>query len=312
MMYSVSKTAIQPDRHKHPTRFYSSAREGMFEFLRANPRIVHRGVLMPAFIGWSPREGSGVFDPIVESGSRHDFYALNSDLSIDLESLEKLASTGTFGAIVLIHYFGRTQPEVARVRQLADLYDLVVVEDLAHGYFSARGGGTAGTTGDVLLYSLHKMFPLPDGGQVTYRAPGLLPPNPSSRPELAEIVMSYDWDRISQERRGRFVEVADALKALPAYDRRFRLHWPDLGAHDVPQTLPVTVIGAGRDGIYTAMNERGFGMVSLYHTLIPAARGLFPAIDDLAAHIINFPVHQDVMTTDVGPMVDAFNEALDL
>ncbi|UKA65920.1 DegT/DnrJ/EryC1/StrS family aminotransferase [Arthrobacter sp. FW306-05-C] len=267
-------------------------------------------VLLPAFIGWSPNEGSGVFDPVAQLGKQFGFYDLKPDLTVDLDDLERRLASGGYRALVVIHYFGRTDPALSSISELAQRFGALLVEDLAHGFFSSVRGSQAGSYGQVRLYSLHKMFPFAEGGLVTYSSPALLGGQKSTKSELAVDVMSYNWDAISATRRANFEEITKRLAALPGLGRQFQLLWPELNAGDVPQTLPVRVLSNTRDEIYKKMNEEGFGMVSLYHTLIDHVRGDFGSMMDLSRHIINFPVHQDVQPDVLDSLVSSFQSHL--
>lgn len=310
MKQTIAKTAGDPSRFAQRTLFYGSAREGMGDLL-TNGTVRGGGVLLPAFIGWSAREGSGVFDPVRESGSPYGFYGLNADLSVDVDDLAARLAAGRFAVLVVIHYYGRTEPRLAEIKQLADEHGALLVEDLAHGYFTAQQQGPAGSTGDVLLYSLHKMLPLADGGQLVYRDPSLVSAQAETRPDLARVVLDFDWRAISVRRRENYLALERALAALPGAGSAFHLLWPELSPDDVPQTLPVYVHGDVRDALYESMNESGYGMVSLYHTLIPEVREGFPVTADVARHIINFPVHQDVPADSVEQMAQEFGHNLD-
>ncbi|MFB0836777.1 DegT/DnrJ/EryC1/StrS family aminotransferase [Arthrobacter sp. E44] len=268
-------------------------------------------VLLPAFIGWSPNEGSGVFDPVAQMGKQFGFYDLNPDLSVDLDDLERRLASGGYRALVVIHYFGRTDPALSSISELAQRFGVLLVEDLAHGFFSSARGSQAGSYGQVRLYSLHKMFPFTEGGLVTYSSPALLGGQKSTKSELAVDVMSYNWDAISATRRANFEEITKRLAALSGLGRQFKLLWPELNASDVPQTLPVRVLSNARDQIYKQMNEEGFGMVSLYHTLIDHVRSDFGSMMDLSQHIINFPVHQDVEPDVLDSLVSSFQSHLE-
>ena len=81
--------------------------------------------------------------------------------------------------------------------------------------------------------------------------------------------------------------VDDCGDAEPLWGR-----WP---ANCVPQTFPVLVNADVRDRVYREMNASGYGVVSLYHTLIDAiAQDQFPASHEVSRRILNLPVHQDV------------------
>ncbi|GAB3611838.1 aspartate aminotransferase family protein [Humibacter ginsengisoli] len=306
----VQKTALEVSTARRPTLFYESARAGMRDFLTNTLKSPDEGVLLPGYIGQSPREGSGVLDPVREVGVRRGFYDLRSDLTVNLDDLQRALAEQIYRVVVVIHYFGRSEPRIAEVRALADKYGALLVEDLAHGFFTAHVSGGAGKHGHVTLYSLHKMFPFADGGMVQYLCPELMTRQASSRPELAQRLLDYDWGGIAHTRRRVFLELTDRLASLPERGRDFELLWPSLAYNDVPQTLPVVVLGDGRDNIYFGMNADGYGVVSLYHTLIEECQGRFPELTTLSRHILNFPVHQDVQTGDLGGMIESFRRHL--
>lgn len=313
MNQHISKTAVNPESHLTPTLFYRSAREGMQDFLSQSEVIPDSsaGILLPAFIGWSPREGSGVFDPVRTLGVRASFYGLNPDLTVNLEALETALKSGAFRVLVVIHYYGRTELRMLEIQELAQRYGVILVEDLAHGFYSAVLGGLAGTYGAVNLFSLHKMFPTPgaSGGMLTYRDRKFLCAQKETAPELARFILNYDWAGIAHIRRQHFEQITRRLKALPEHGTAFELLWPDLAQTDVPQTLPVRILNGNRDHIYQAMNSDGYGMVSLYHTLIAEVQE-FSEMVGLSKSITNFPVHQDMDAVYLEGLIDSFRSAL--
>ncbi len=290
--------------------FYRSVREGMRDLLIDTSKVGSDGVLQLVFTGWSPREGSGVFDPVRSLDLDVRFYGLPDDLSVDRDELTALVCTGRYKVLVIIHYFGRSVGQMSEIRQLADEWNVLVVEDLAHGFVTSLIGRGAGQHGDMNLYSLHKMFPLPIGGMASYSSGAVVAKQHSTMPELALELVSYDWHQISSRRRQNFQSLTRRLQQLPQCGDLFRLLWPELGASDVPQTLPVFITGGGRDGIYASMNAEGFGMVSLYHTLIEEARAAHPRLETVSRHIINFPVHQDVREEGLERLVNGFEASV--
>ncbi len=282
----------------------------MRDLLVNSAAALERGVLLPGFIGWSAIEGSGVFDPVREAEVQYGFYGLNPDLSADLDEVEAQLKSGGYGVLVIIHYYGRSEPRLQELRRMADEHDVILVEDLAHGFFTSQSESSAGRFGDVLLFSLHKQFPLAEGGMALYRNAGLIEKQVGTRPDLAVEVLSYDWREIANARRRNFSVLTSHLLELPECGNEFTLLWPELSEGDVPQTLPIWVHGEIRDSIYRRMNAEGFGMVSLYHTLIQELGGAFPRLEKLSRHIINFPVHQDVVTNEIPSLVDSFRASL--
>jgi dTDP-4-amino-4,6-dideoxygalactose transaminase len=308
---TIGKGATDPDHFHHRSLFYHAAREGFGDLLAHVLRTGRDNVLLPAFIGWSPREGSGVFDPVRASPAKAVFYDLNPDLTVDLKSLEQALGAQPGGLLVVIHYFGRTQPHMAAIRKLADRHQTLLIEDLAHGFYSWAIGGAAGRWGHAALFSLHKMLPRGDGGMMLYRDASLLTGQQETAPELARFLLDYDWFAIAAARRANFMAITEQLWASPHNGKRFELLWPGLSPSDVPQTLPVRILAGDRDAIYHRMNEAGFGMTSLYHTLIEEVRKDFPAMGALSRTIINFPVHQDVDPAAIDGLIQAFERSLD-
>lgn len=306
----VAKTAGDADAFRAPVLCYESARAGLLDLLTTGSLPRTGRVLLPSYIGLSEYEGSGVLDPAIESGRDVGFYRLNSDLSIDAEDLARQFGASGVGVVIVIHYFGRTVDGLDEVQDLADQHGVVLVEDLAHGLFTALGDGPAGTRGDASLFSIHKMLPIHDGGAVRYRTPDLIGGQRSTRPDLHAELLSYDLRAIAARRRENAAAILGLLARHPLRGIRFDLLWPDIQPHDVPQTLPVRVMGGGRDDVYAAMNAAGWGMVSLYHTLIPQLRDSYPEMLDLSLSITNFPVHQDLDPGDCAEMVETFAQCL--
>lgn len=309
-MNYVSKRAENTQTSRRSAFFYRSAREGMQSFLGAASGRDPRGILLPGYIGWSAREGSGVFDPVKSLGLRAAFYGLNEDLSPDLSMVAELAETGEYGVLVVIHYFGRAVTQMAELRRIADAQGMVLVEDLAHAFFTAMVGRVAGNYGDVCVYSLHKMFPVSYGGMATYAEGVPVGHARSTAPDLASEIMSYDWVGIADRRRSNFLGLTERLAELAEIGARFELLWPSLAGGEVPQSLPVYVVGDKRDRIYESMNRQGIGAVSLYHTLIDEVRGTLAPLHDLSRHVFNLPCHQDVSENSLDGIVETFRRAL--
>jgi dTDP-4-amino-4,6-dideoxygalactose transaminase len=308
-MTIVTMGAQIVDNGRVVRRYHSSAREGFEAFLRHALDSQNNRVLLPAFIGWSPREGSGVFDPVRRSSAEAHFYTLNEDLTVDLAALEAALAENHPRILLLIHYFGRREPRLNEVARLAAKYKAILVEDLAHGLFTAASG-IAGRAGPVSLYSLHKMLPVADGGMIEFRNGDFVPDEADTRPELEHLLASYDLSWLGARRRENFLTIRDKLSALSEHGEDFELMWPTLEDDEVPQTLPVRVLNGRRDAIYREMNLAGFGMTSLYHTLIQELEGGFETMQRVARSITNFPVHQDMSPSAAEPMVAKFREVL--
>ena len=73
---------------------------------------------------------------------------------------------------------------------------------------------------------------------------------------------------------------------------------------NIPQTFPILLVDNKiRDDAYFKMNERGYGVVSLYHTMIAELDETFIKAHDISRRILNLPVHQDVKKSQLDQML---------
>jgi hypothetical protein len=88
-----------------------------------------------------------------------DFYDVNIDLSIDIESLREKLSVSEAKAVLFINYFGFLQPQrVLEVLSAAQRAGILIFEDTTHSFFTAKS-----TVGDYCVCSFRKWFALQCG-----------------------------------------------------------------------------------------------------------------------------------------------------
>jgi dTDP-4-amino-4,6-dideoxygalactose transaminase len=259
-------------------------------------------VLLPAYIGWSPREGSGVFDPIASLHIDCSFYALDERLRIDIDSLRTELQSGRVRVLVIIHYFGYVDPSYAEAVMIAREHDVFVLEDEAHAMLSDVVGGTCGRLGDACIYSFHKILPVESGGAAIINDPeSPLAQTLMADPGCALPLYDFDLNHIA-DKRGANSLVLDRLVRELAPEVTPLFGAP--GCRQFPQSYPVMIRNGSRDRLYHEMNASGFGVVSLYHTLISQiSSDCFPAAAKVSRHILNLPVHQDASEESLESMV---------
>jgi dTDP-4-amino-4,6-dideoxygalactose transaminase len=120
-------------------------------------------------------------------------------------------------------------------------------------------------------------------------------------PGCAVPLGGFDLTRISGKRRANSLTLDALVRELgPEIEPLFGAP----GRGEVPQSYPVMIRGDSRDRLYHEMNAAGFGVVSLYHTLIPQiSPARFPASAVVSRHILNLPVHQDASEEALASMV---------
>lgn len=306
---TISKRAENPDGFKRAMIPYANARSAFRAFLEASAFQPADVVLLPAFVGWSPREGSGIFDPVQASGVQFDFYRMTSRLEIDLEDLRFKCRSRQARVVVLVHYFGFPDRSYGEAVELAQAAGAQVVEDEAHALFSDLVGGICGRRGDAAIFSLHKMLPPTSGGMLVLNrgaADAMAFSRAGSDAETERALVEYDFFEISRARRRNALYLLHLLEPLAG---RVEPLYATLPNGVVPQTLPVLVHSTNRDQLYFDLNARGWGVVTLYHTLVkPISEHEYPDSHWLARHILNLPVHQEIEPGALDAMVKVIEE----
>lgn len=293
----IEKTASQADNYLRSEYYYGSAREGMFDLFR---NMIDDGmidtVFLPGYIGWSPNEGSGIFDPINNlEGLQVQYYKMISELNIDCDDLfARIATAGKF-AVLVVNYFGFIDSRIKEITDAVKWHSGWLIEDNAHGFFTYQY--TEETYSDATFFSLHKMFPFKRGSSLVVHNERLaaLKYSGDNLNSTEYNPWQYDVRGIARVRRENYATLEDIVNAESVAEFFIPLKKKGLPAGTVPQTFPIRVLKGDRDKIYELMNEAGYGVVSLYHTLIePLRRSEYQASLDLSMCVMNLPVHQDV------------------
>ena len=64
-------------------------------------------ILIPSYIGLSIQEGSGVFDPLLDSGLSYQFYSVNDHLEPNLDDIKEMIKKGLIDSMLSINDFGK-------------------------------------------------------------------------------------------------------------------------------------------------------------------------------------------------------------
>ena len=163
----IEKNAQDPARYRKPLLFYNSARESFQDILSGMKSSGPYTLLLPGYIGYSPREGSGLYDPVTAEKVPHLFYRIDRSVRIDPDDFrKKLYSVEGNCLVLLVHYFGYVDPAAARIAEMCRERNAVLVEDSAHALYTDLIDHACGSLGDYCFYSLHKMLPFRDGGML--------------------------------------------------------------------------------------------------------------------------------------------------
>lgn len=291
--------------------FTASARAAMTFILQAHKRMDPRGILLPAYIGLSKIEGSGVFDPIRTSAIDYAFYPVDERLRPDLDALEAQLRSGVFQLVFLIHYFGVPQVDVEQFVALCHSYGVKVIEDCAHTLLGGLEGRRLGSYGDYAIFSIHKSTATPDGGFFLDRGRVLdaasLPPAMRIAPATLAEFADTDLEASASRRLRNYEAVNQWIASLPQLTPMFDRIPP--GA--VPLNFPVIVSQGKREELYFNLIGREILPTALYHTLIAEISAQqFPHSHFVCTNILNLPTHADINQTHLATYEEALREAV--
>ncbi len=109
-----------------------------------------------------PSYGCGAeLEPVLKAKAGVKFYRVDKSMRVDLSDLESRINENT-AAIHVTHYNGFPQP-IHEIKKICLQHDLLLIEDCAHILVGGEKG-KVGSFGDIAIFSVRKILPLPDGG----------------------------------------------------------------------------------------------------------------------------------------------------
>lgn len=281
-----------------------SARDAWFQIIEEyKSRKLKGRILLPAYIGYSVKEGSGIFDSVRNSGLAYNFYSLNKNLEIDVDDFKQKVLRDPEQLVLLVHYFGFMDSEYIKLTSWLEDIKVEFIEDCAHSWIGDLVGGVCGRKGKKAFYSLHKLLPIESGGVLVDNSVQN-EVNDNSNPL---VNLGYDLNGIYEIRRRNYYFLLNRLENV----KGISLIKQNLEPGICPQTFPIIIEGQTRNEIYNLMNEQGYGLVSLYHTMISELDNYdCPANKFTASHITNLPIHQDVSLEELEKMCQKLEELI--
>jgi dTDP-4-amino-4,6-dideoxygalactose transaminase len=260
---------------------------------------VQPNVLMPSYIGYTDREGSGVFDPVEAQNVNAEFYKLNDDLSIDIDNFKMLVETKKFNSALIIHYFGFCRNDMEYIKTICKQNNVLLIEDCAHAFHLHEKESLLGKYGDFSFYSLHKYLPTKSGGVLQNNTNvivnSILPEEKRINVQDLEHYAVSDFGKIAKRRRENYKMYEKNIDSYSEVKIMYKLK-----DGDIPQTFPILIKNGNREKLYFYLMEREAPTTALYYRLISQINPKeFPLSHEISHEILNLPVHQDTDETDV-------------
>lgn len=287
-------------------RFYfNSARSAFFNLLKNLNLKNDDIILFPAYIGQSPFEGSGVFDPVRNLKLNYKFYKVNEDLSVNMDDIKNTVKKTKIKILFVIHYFGFPQKNIKEIADYCLKNNIILIEDCAHSLLSTAGGFETGMFGDFALFSVHKICSSENGG--------FLQVNNNNKFEFDRFnidnndllqFLNADMKTVSVIRKANYEYYLEKLKDTDLYE----IFYKELPENVVPLNFPILIKNADRYEIYKKLIALNVPCVSLWHTLIKEIdKELYPVSKKISASILNLPVHQDITKDDIDYIISKLN-----
>lgn len=301
----IEKKQTNIENFRIPFLYYDRARDAMSDIVNQYFQSGYRDIYLPGYIGWSPKEGSGIFDPLnaIDGLARH-YYRMSKNLYVNLEDLGGMLIPHSI--VLLVNYFGFRDVRINEIIGMAHERECVVIEDNAHGFFTYFCKGK--TEADATFFSLHKMFPFETGGGLIVNN-GFFDNSLVGKRESQEFnPFLYDLNGIAKKRLENYIIL---LKLMDNQDEYFvPLREKSELIENIPQSFPIVIRKGNRDKIYEIMNDLRFGVVSLYHTLIDELQNeKYMDTLWLSRRILNLPIHQDCDPILYKEMIEALVDA---
>ena len=276
--------------------YYNSARSAFFTLLKSLNLKQDEVILFPSYIGQSPVEGSGVFDPIRNLKLNYKFYKINQDLSVNFEDIKSITKTTKIKILFLIHYFGFPQKDVEIIADYCKRNNIILIEECAHSLLSTIKNEQTGSFGDFALFSIHKICSAQNGGFLQVNNNNFEFERFNIDKEDFVQYINSDMNAISFKRRKNYEYYLKKLKDTEL----FEIFYKELPSNTVPLNFPILIKNADRYEIYKKLIAQSVPCVSLWHTLIQEInQELYPVSKNISASILNLPVHQDITNEDI-------------
>ena len=192
----------------HRLSFYR-ARNAIYHLFRAlvatNPGLT---VLAPDY-----NSGNEILAMRAAGATLH-YYPIRSDMTLDLDDVERACRTHNPDLLYVIHYAGWPQP-MAELVDLCRRRGMLLVEDCALSLLSEVDGRPLGSVGDWSVFCLYKTLPLPNGALLVQNGPRLEAlERLTQRPAGSASVLGRTAELLVQRIRGRANGVGAALQAM--------------------------------------------------------------------------------------------------
>jgi dTDP-4-amino-4,6-dideoxygalactose transaminase len=275
----------------------------------------------------SPLSWVATLNAVVMCGLKPVFVDISDDLNINAELIEAAISSKT-KVILPVHFTGQLC-DMEKIAEIAEKYNLFVIEDAAQAFGAQSGGKIAGAFGHLGCFSLNPMKTLGACGEAgviltnekqlaeklrilryqgTVNKEDCLYPGTNGRLDTIQAAMLSIFLRYFPVRLERLQEIAD-LYTSNVQDVVICPQQKALSRHGF---YSYTIRVEKRDELQSFLNEQGIETQIHHPILMPnltAYRGLerpdFPVADKIVNQILSIPIHDNLTNNQVKYVIES-------
>ena len=251
-------------------------------------------ILIPAYVGLSTEEGSGILDPVKETFTEFAFYKVDLQLDPELESLENMLKDFRPTHVLVVNYFGFLLSNRKDVFELLANYEVITVEDFAHLIEPLRKHSDTPMLANYEVFSLHKTIGAKIGGGALLCETAKESITETISNSALKLFAKSDLNLISHLRSRNYNYLNSRLNWHQ--NKIFTPFFFDGRNPVLPLNLPIRLSSLElRHELYNYLTKEGIFPTALYHRLVPELHEEnFPVSLQISQTILNLPTHQDV------------------
>lgn len=298
----INKEASGSKNGRDTLYFTKSCRDAIKQILVRGSE--NKSILIPAYVGLSLEEGSGILDPIKESNVTFAFYEIDAQLDPDLKSLGYMIASFKPTHVLLVNYFGFLNSNRIHAYELLSKHQVSVIEDFAHLIEPIRASRQFPMIADFEVVSLHKTLGAGvGGGAIICKSLSELFIDTISVESL-RIYAKSDLNYISQLRWRNYDYLQTHLDYLEC--DCFQTFFSDHRKPIIPLNFPIRLRNTKmRHKLYEMLVDAGIFPTALYHRLVAELDPVrFPISADVSQRILNLPTHQDIEIRELDVMIE--------
>ncbi len=268
-------------------------------------------ILIPAYVGLSLVEGSGILDPIKESGTEFDFYEVDSNLDPLLPSLESKIASFDPTHVLLVNYFGFLIGNRDSAYSVISKFPVQIIEDFAHLIEPLRDRKTISMKANYEVFSLHKSIGSGvGGGALVTTIPDSLINDTIPESSLLSYSKS-NLNYISEIRLRNFYHLEKEIDWN--HTEIFSRFFSDGRKPIIPLNFPIKLSSKIiRHNLYDFLTKEKIFPTSLYHRLVPEiTQERYPNSIEISNTVLNLPIHQDVGPGELNLMIKVLQRFCD-